>query len=153
MNDKVFGELEYDYGWNGTTVLGLLGEQVQLDLIIQEEEDEPFSELQYKTFQCFQEKWPEIEMKVFEAILDYYTELREELGFDDDSEESYPEISNVSDLTELLTADAVIIPGSGIYEERTIFLAFSCSWDEENGVAVALVNEDVDEVGYQDIAF
>ncbi|MDO4650742.1 MAG: DUF2004 domain-containing protein, partial [Eubacteriales bacterium] len=111
-----------------------------------------FTELQYQSFQRFIEKWSEIENDVFEAILNYYIELREELGFDDDSDGSYPDISNVSELKDLLTADAIIIPGSGIYDERTIFITFGCSWDEENGVAVGFVNENIDEVGYQDIA-
>ena len=32
-------------------------------------------------------------------------------------------------------------------------LAFICSWDDENGLGVLLVDEKIEEIGYQDIAF
>ena len=41
----------------------------------------------------------------------------------------------------------------GIYDGRCVGLAFSCSWDDENGCGVLLINEHVKEIGYQDIVF
>ena len=31
-------------------------------------------------------------------------------------------------------------------------LTFECSWDEENGVGIYFVNEEIEEIGYQDVA-
>ncbi len=53
----------------------------------------------------------------------------------------------------MIQIDALVIPVPGIYEERCINLALSCSWDEENGAGIRFINERIDEIGYQDIAF
>lgn len=36
--------------------------------------------------------------------------------------------------------------------ERRVGLIFECTWNAEDGVGVSLINENIDEVGYQDIA-
>ncbi|WP_391509674.1 DUF6985 domain-containing protein, partial [Bacillus paramycoides] len=35
---------------------------------------------------------------------------------------------------------------------RDVGVSFDCSWDEENGLGIRLINERADEVGYQDVA-
>ena len=47
----------------------------------------------------------------------------------------------------------MVIPEDGIFDGRCACLAFSCSWDEENGLGIRFVNEEIDEIGYQDVAF
>ena len=44
------------------------------------------------------------------------------------------------------------VPYANIYGERSIGISFNCSWDSENGLGLRLNNEQVIEVGYQDIA-
>ena len=44
------------------------------------------------------------------------------------------------------------VPYANIYGERRIGISFNCSWDSENGLGLRLNNEQVIEVGYQDIA-
>ena len=86
-------------------------------------------------------------------MLSYYINLRSELGYDDNSNDDYPEISNVEDIKNRITLDSIILPLSEVYDGRSIALAFHCEWDAENGLGIILVNEEVFDVGYQDIAF
>lgn len=44
------------------------------------------------------------------------------------------------------------VPYAEIYGGRSIGLSFDCSWDEENGLGIRLNNEEVIDVGFQDIA-
>ena len=75
------------------------------------------------------------------------------MGYDDNSNQDYPEIANIEELKDMIGLDAIIIPNEGIYDGRCVALAFHCSWDDENGLGVVLVDEQISEIGYQDIAF
>lgn len=153
MFDKVFGELTYDYNWNGELELNWFGEIKKIDLVIYCEEDEKFDDLQYQSFQKFIDNWKEIESFLLDKILLYYIDLREELGFSDDSDKNYPEVTSVREIKEMIELDMIVIPYSDIYDGRSVAMAFSCDWDAENGLGVLLVNEKIEEIGYQDIAF
>ena len=56
-------------------------------------------------------------------------------------------------MKELIHLDLILINEEGIYEGRCVGLAFSCTWNDENGLGVLLLNEQVKEIGYQDIVF
>lgn len=51
INDAIFGELEYEYGWSRVITLDFFGYTAELDLIIDGEEDEQFDEGQYTAYQ------------------------------------------------------------------------------------------------------
>lgn len=76
-----------------------------------------------------------------------------ELGYNDGSNADFPDLHHIDDIIRLIQIEALIIPVSGIYEEKCVNLALSCTWDEENGVGIRFLNEMIDEIGYQDIAF
>ena len=152
MLDKVFGEMEYEYGWNGKVQLDCFGKEQIVDLIVSGEIDDAFINWQYDSFNYFIINWNLIQEDVKSKVYKYYCQLRTELGYDDDNIE-YPPLKNVDDIIEHIEIDAIVIPVVGVYEERCINIALSCTWDEENGVGVRVLNEAVVEVGYQDIAF
>lgn len=79
--------------------------------------------------------------------------MRNKLGYDDNNDENYPAISNIEDIKNRITLDSIVVPLSGIYEDRSVALAFHCEWDTENGLGIILVNEKIYDIGYQDIAF
>ncbi len=150
--DKVFGELEYEYGWNGKVKLEVFGKEQIVDLIISGENDDTFVTWQYDSFNYFIRKWSLIQEDMKNKIYKYYCQLRTELGYYDDSV-GYPLLNNVNDIIEHIEIDAIVIPVIGVYKERCINIVLSCTWDDENGIGVRVLNEAVDEVGYQDIAF
>lgn len=153
MFNSIFGELEYEYGWNGNTNLDWYGNNINVEVVIAGEEDEEIDETQCESYQEFIKNWEKIKEVLLDSILSYYVNLRDELGYSNDSNENYPEITNSIDLKEKITLDSIVIPLSGIYDGRSVALAFHCDWDEENGLGVVLVNEKISDIGYNDIAF
>ena len=136
MNDPVFGNLEYEYGWNGTVEFNCFGRREEIALTVSGEEDDPITEYQYNSFRAFMEMWERIMGDTVEAIKEYYLGLRKELGYDQEYNADYPPLDNTDSVLKMISC-----------------LAFSCSWDEENGLGIRFVNEEIDEIGYQDIAF
>ena len=56
------------------------------------------------------------------------------------------------ELLNYITLVGIKVPYADIYGGRSIGISFDCSWDEENGLGLRLNNEEVIDVGYQDIA-
>ncbi|WP_294413317.1 DUF2004 domain-containing protein [uncultured Ruminococcus sp.] len=153
MINSVFGELTYEYGWNGKTTIDWYGEMINVDLVVSGEEDEEIDSLQCESYEKFKLAWSDIKDSILERVLSYYINLRNELGYGDDSNENYPAISNIDEIKNIITLDSIVVPLSGVYDGRSIALAFHCEWDAENGLGIILVNEEIHDIGYQDIAF
>ena len=153
MTDKTFGELFYDYGWNGIVPLNWLDETENICLSVSGEEEDGISDYQRECFTAFMDAWPALQSEVLEQIFIYYQKLAEELGYGDGSHPDYPLLGQMSDIKDHIHLDLINIFEEGIYDGRCVGLAFSCSWDDENGCGVLLINEHVKEIGYQDIVF
>lgn len=97
--------------------------------------------------------WERIMSDTAEAIKEYYLGLRKELGYDQEYNADYPPLDHTESILKMISLDMMVIPEDGIFDGRCVCLAFSCSWDEENGFGIRFVNEEIDEIGYQDIAF
>lgn len=153
MTDPVFGNLEYEYGWNGTVEFNCFGRTEEIGVTVSGAEDDPITELQRDSFKAFLKSWDGIMDDVTEAIGEYYLDLRKELGYDKEYHISYPPIEQAADVLEMISLDQIVIPEDGIYKSRCVCLAFSCTWDDENGVGIRFLDEKIDEIGYQDIVF
>lgn len=153
MVDSTFGELAHDgYGWVRETTVDWLGEPINVDLVVWGEEDEDIEPLQRESYEHLIAAWNNVESEILDGVLSYYTSLRSELGFDDNSNDDYPDVSTAEGIRDIIGLDTIVVPSSDIYDGRSIALAFHCTWDDENGLGVVLVDEEVREVGYQDIA-
>ena len=148
MINSVFGELTYEYGWNGKTTIDWYGEMINVDLVVSGEEDEEIDSLQCESYEKFKLAWSDIKDSILERVLSYYINLRNELGYGDDSNENYPAISNIDEIKNIITLDSIVVPLSGVYDGRSIALAFHCEWDAENGLGIILVNEEIHDIGY-----
>ena len=153
MINSVFGELTYEFGWNGETTIDWYGEMINVDLVVSGEEDEEIDSLQCESYEKFKLAWSDIKDSILERVLSYYINLRNELGYGDDSNENYPAISDIDEIKNMITLDSIVVPLSGVYDGRSIALAFHCERDTENGLGIILVNEEIYDIGYQDIAF
>ena len=72
----------------------------------------------------------------------------------------WPEINIIDELLNQIELDGIIIPESFIMEDvaggRCIYLSFSKKWGndtEDNGIGVKIVNEEITEIGFKEIAF
>lgn len=152
INDVVFGELEYNYGWVKYTTIEFCGNKAEIALMVKGEEDGKFDKEQYIAYNSLVRNWEQLQQGFLQAILDYYKQERHELGYDIEVNENYPQIETTNQLLEMITLVGIVVPYGDIYEERDIGITFDCTWDTENGLGLRLLNEKVTEVGYQDVA-
>ncbi len=151
IKDPIFGELEYNYIWCKYTQIQFLDKEVEISISINGEESGEFDTKQYESYNFLMDEWKNIQYRILPSILNYYQEKRKELGYDLEFNAFYPAIETLEELIENITFVGINIPHAGIFASRSIGLAFDCTWDEENGIGINLLDEKIDKVGYQDI--
>ncbi|WP_242274684.1 DUF2004 domain-containing protein [Bacillus cereus group sp. BfR-BA-01310] len=152
INDSVFGKLEYDFVWSKDTTISFLGNEVEIELIVKGDESGQFEEEQYVAYTSLMQNWEHLQQRFLQPILEYYKQERHELGYDIEVNESYPLVETTDQILEIINLDGIIVPYAGIFEGRDIGITFNCTWDIENGLGLRLLDEQVTEVGYQDVA-
>ena len=152
IHNNVFGELEFDDMWFKNISIDFFNKEQNIILMVAGDENEEFEEGQYAAYQTLMDKWDLIHISILKPILDYYNVKRKELGYHIEYNEDYPFIGSSEQLLEHITLVGIKVPYANIYGERSIGISFDCSWDSENGLGLRLNNEQVIEVGYQDIA-
>lgn len=150
MDKNVFDGFEYCGAWYKNMPINYANKTSDVDVQIYGYDEDEMPEEGKAAFLSFMENMDETVSVVLESILEYYCELREELGYDEDNE--YPEYKDCDEILETLQLIGITVPDQDDYDESAICLVFNCDWDEENGVGVRLVGDVVDEVGTQDIA-
>lgn len=119
--------------------------------MIDGEEDGKFDEEQYAAYQALMKSWEQLHENFLEPILKYYQQKRHELGYDIALNENYPLVETADQILEIIVLDGIVVPYGDIREGRDIGILFNCTWDQENGLGLRLLNEEVIDVGYQDI--
>ncbi|MGW5890436.1 DUF6985 domain-containing protein [Priestia megaterium] len=152
INDKVFGELDYQYKWVGYRTIKFLGKDTKVALLIGGEDDGSFDEGQYVAYSSLMDNWNNVQHNILQRILKYYKQKRHELGYDVSFSQDYPLIETVDQLIEHITLVGISVPYEFLRDGRDIGISFDCSWDQENGLGIRLIDEKVEEVGYQDVA-
>ncbi|WP_413367343.1 DUF6985 domain-containing protein [Lysinibacillus sp. 3P01SB] len=151
INDKVFGELEFNYDWVGYKNMNFCGKDAEIAIMISGEEDGKFDDNQYAAYKYLIENWSGIQQIILKSIFDYYKKRRHELGYDVEYNESYPLLETPDQLLEKIMLVGVIIPNPELFEFLDTGIMFDCAWDPENGVGVRLIKGEVVKVGFQDI--
>ncbi len=170
MTDLIFGELREDKIYEGySNLLGSKtiqwgGKPCLVELLLAYTHGTQITPQRYDAFECFIKAWPQIQPKLIQALIDYYNE-EERFAWGPDDEEEFaawwPEIQTEEALLKFVTLETILIPSDFVMTQvkkgRCIYLLFSRAWGGEdwdnNGIGVCLRNEEVDEIGYQDIAF
>lgn len=126
-------------------------------------DDEEIADLQYETYEKFKEKWNELQKEIAEKIIKHYNEEEKGSYGPEDKEEFdkwWPEINTIDELLNQIELEGIIIPEAFIMEDvaggRCIYLIFNKKYGndtEDNGIGVKIVNEEVAEIGFKDIAF
>lgn len=153
INDPVFGELEYDYVWGRDMTIEFCGKEFEIALMVDGEEDGEFSKKQYASYNGLLQNWKYIQEVMLPSILYYYKQKRYELGYDVSYNENYPLIETVDQLLGRIELVGIYVPVARRFEEKHIGLTFDCTWDNETGLGIRLINEEIAGVGHQDVAF
>lgn len=152
VDNEVFGTLTFDYTWSKNELISFRGKEVSIAFLVAGDEDGDFEEGQYEAYKMLINKWSVLQDSILEAILNYYKNKRRELGYEIEPTERYPVITTTDQLLHHIMLVGIKIPYAKIYGGRSIGLSFDCTWDDENGLGIRLNNENVIEVGFQDIA-
>lgn len=129
-----------------------MGKEFEIALMVSGEEDGKFDEEQYEAYNYLMNNWAEVQQELLQAILDYYIEKRNELGYGVTFNEKYPLIETNEQLLKIITLVGIHVTYANLLDGRGIGITFDCTWDEENGLGLRLVNEKIIKVGYQDVA-
>ena len=164
MNNNDFKNLNYneDFGYEGEISINFFEKDVKVDIIINVE-DEEINDIQYEAYEKFKEKWDILQKSVAEKIIEYYNEKEKASYGPEDKEEFnkwWPEINTIDELLNQIELDGIIVPETFVMEDiaggRCIYLTFSKKYGndiEGNGIGVKIVNEEVTEIGFKEIAF
>jgi hypothetical protein len=152
--DAVAGSLEYDYGWCRPVSVEFLGEPCSIKLAFSGDEGQELDPGQRDAFAAFWSSRERLFSDAEAAILSHYQSIRPDVLARvpvDVAERVAPPVEQVSDLRRIVRLEAVFFPedlGSG---RRVAGLLADCSWDPSLGLAVRFEDEQIVDVGPQDI--
>ncbi|MFE6077501.1 DUF6985 domain-containing protein [Paenibacillus sp. NPDC057886] len=154
LNHELFGEISYDLYWSGQQKIKIFGKEKFIILSIDGNEEGEFHDVQKEAYTNLVENMDDIITEVEEAIFDYYREVymdyREMVG-EDESDKIAPIIENKEELGHLVEPTQLIIRRVRKNGVRRIGFLFNCTWEIENGLAVKIEDEEIVEVGFQDM--
>jgi len=160
MFDEVFGKVTFEcgYGYLARKEISFFGDTREIEICINAEEDEEITQGQRDAYTALTSDLEEIQSKIARAILEYYNgEEKGAYGPDDPDEfaEWWPDIESEEEMAENLHLDTIII-WSEFHGKNPVYVLFDRDWGgedlEDNGVSVGIVDGEVMEVGYKDIA-
>ncbi|MEC0179970.1 hypothetical protein P4H61_00450 [Paenibacillus peoriae] len=154
LNHELFGEISCDLYWSGHQEIKIFGEKRKVILSIDGNEDGEFQDAQKEAYINFLNNMESILTKAEESIFDHYQEVymdyRDMVG-EEDTDKIAPFINNIEELVKLVEPTQLIIRRIRKNGIRRIGLLFNCTWEIEHGLAVKIEDEEVTEVGFQDI--
>lgn len=119
MVDRVFGKVEYDYGWCRPETIELFGISFEVICVASAYKNEMISRQQRAQYSTFKEKRKEVFEKV-EEILKQYVQ------------------KNYADYVDKLKESA--IPKELIFHQNgDAGILFECEWDIETGIVVVIL--------------
>ena len=150
--ETMLNGFEYYGAWFKKMNVKFNSKDYEVDIQINGYDEEELPETGEDAFVSFMNRIDTIPSIIGDAVLDYYKNKREELGYDVETNEDYPDYRDANSVLDTLKLIGITIPAQDDYDERAIFLVFDCSWDVENGVGVCIIGNSVEEVGPQGIA-
>lgn len=157
MTDAALGPIVYSEpgGWEGEYTFQFFGRDVTVRMALGGwDEDEPVAPVQREAVEHFTLHKVDLCAQADDALYAHYLErlpeLREQFG--DDADKLMPVVADKHELSKLVTPDFFLVPyprrGS---TDRVVALMYNCTWDIELGIAIKFVNEQIVEVGPQNI--
>lgn len=154
LNHELFGEISYDLYWSGQQKIKIFGKERVIILSIDGNEEGEFQEAQKEAYINLVDNMENIMTEAEEAIFDYYQEVymeyRDMVG-EDEADKIAPIIENKEELGNLVEPTQLIVRRVRNNGIRRLGLLFDCTWNIEHGLAVKIEDEEVVEVGFQDI--
>lgn len=155
INHEVLGEMEYDYGWTKNIKLKIFGEERELQIVIDADEDAVFEIAQIESYKKF---FLDVNKRINDAenaVFNYYQEecsnYRDQFVSESDKEKFVPEITRKEELYNLVTPKQILFPLVFDDDKREAGFLCDCTWEIEHGLGIKFEDEVISEVGFQDI--
>jgi len=152
LNDPIFGELSnYEHGWSRRYGISVFGEKREVDIRI-ETEAEP-TQQQRETFFKFERNKESCVRDIERSIYEYYNSIIDDRrdDFGDSADEMMPIVSDIDGMGAIVSLEVILISDWDPPNDKQIGFLFDCTWDEDHGLAVELIDNEVTGVGDQDI--
>lgn len=153
INHEVFGKIEFDLTWLGTIDISIFGIRKNVILSITGSEEGDFTNDQIEAYSNFLKEKQRFITEAEDGLYSYYQSVcmdyRERFG-EGTGDTLAPLISDKSQFGDLVSLSHVVIrmfPRN----RRIVGLLFDSRWETSLGVAVKFENENLSEVGFQDI--
>lgn len=152
----VFGELTFNNGWTKSIKLNIFKKEFSVEINIDADEDAVFDENQIKAFEFFFSDIQNCVTQAENGIVGYYNSIIDEvidrLGSDSNfGQKLLNAKDNPSEIFKFLTVKQIMIPMNFDDNTREAGFICDCEWDIENGVGIKYINEQISEIGFQDI--
>lgn len=152
--DPVFGEMSYQNGWIRAYHISFSGDDYCVQLFVQCGKASQIENAQRAAFLEFDKRREVLLSQASIELLKYYTRIykgiRKRIG-EDSADNVAPAVRVESELRKLVKPTHVYVKRTFGSEERVVGLLFDCSWNSSGGLAVKFVDEEIEEVGSQDI--
>lgn len=160
VEDNVFGSLQWDdNNFIGKVKINIFNSNNLVNIFINTKEKK-IDDIQYKTFELFKKNLEFIQNDILDKLIKYYNNIKFSYGPEDDDEMKawWSDINSREDMISKIHIDKIVIQESHLHHnERCIYVLFNRDWGgpdmDDNGVAVEIINEKVNNVGYKDIAY
>lgn len=147
-----FENYEYNGAWYGMEKVDFNGQRFDVDVQIDGYDESIIPESGKNALLDFLNNLNNYTAKIAEAVFKYYCARRDELGYSDEVNADYPALSKPKEILKRITLIGITVPDQEDYDEAAVSLVFNCTWDQENGVGICFIGEDIDDIGFQDIA-
>lgn len=153
IDHEIFGKIQFDYSWERIVKVAFGGKERLVTLVINGEEDASFEQSQINSFIKFFNDKDKYLLEAENEIFKYYQEVCSDYRdrLEEDVDEFAPIVSGKKEFDKLVELTQIFIPYSFGEDIRKVGLLFNCTWEPEHGLAVKFINEEIVEVGYQDI--
>lgn len=147
-----FENYEYKGAWYGREKAEFNGQSFDVDVQIDGYDENIIPESGKSVLTDFLNRLNGYTEKIAEAVFQYYCVRREELGYSDEFNADYPELSEPEEILNMITLIGITVPDQDDYDEAAVSLVFNCTWDTENGAGIRFIGDNIVDVGFQDTA-
>ncbi|MBO3756293.1 hypothetical protein J5O02_04315 [Streptococcus suis] len=141
LNHNVFGEIIFDeFYWTKSISLKIFGELKTIEVAIDADEDAGFEREQVESY-----------IEFFKNI-NHYIQLTEKGVFQYYNEKIADQpLTEIEDIYPMVSIEQIFIPINTKPDMREIGFLGECSWEPEHGLGIRFINENITEVGFQDV--
>lgn len=131
IDDCAFGEMTYRHNWYKQDNMTWGDEKISLRVVAQAYKGQDILDVQREGYISFRNKREALVSSIIKAVVSYYNNL----AVDDDLE---PKEATSDTIVKLVTPKSILFSREG----ETIILC-DCTWDEEEGIAASVRDENV----------